>query len=130
MKKNLVLKMNNKTEEFYNYMGRFFGSRIVQNKINDRVYDDPNKEWYVLMEEEKSVAFCSMTDHVIKNIYALNDEQIEELLKVVKRSEKNIQESIVPKVYLDTYKKMNFDIIDDKEYKNFVVIASKEGSRV
>ena len=130
MRKNMVLKMNNKSDNFYNYMGKFFGSRLVQNKINDRVYDDPNKEWYVLLEEEKPVAFLSMVENTMKNVYSLKDEQLERLLKCVKK-DVNIQTSVVPKVYLDTYKKLDFQIYDESTYKNFVVIGgSTEGCRV
>lgn len=129
MRKNMILKMNNKSENFYNYMGKFFGSRLVQNKINDRVYDDPNKEWYILLEEEKPVAFLSLIDNTIKNVYSLKDEQLEKLLKGVKK-DINIHMSILPKVYLDTYKKLDFEIFDDKTYKNFVVVGKKEGCNV
>lgn len=129
MRKNMILKMNNKSENFYNYMGKFFGSRLVQNKINDRVYDDPNKEWYILLEEEKPVAFLSLIDNTIKNVYSLKDEQLEKLLKGVKK-DINLQMSILPKVYLDTYKKLDFEIFDDKTYKNFVVVGKKEGCNV
>lgn len=129
MRKNMILKMNNKSENFYNYMGKFFGSRLVQNKINDRVYDDPNKEWYILVEEEKPVAFLSLIDNTIKNVYSLKDEQLEKLLKGVKK-DINLQMSILPKVYLDTYKKLDFEIFDDKTYKNFVVVGKKEGCNV
>ena len=129
MRKNMILKMNNKSENFYNYMGKFFGSRLVQNKINDRVYDDPNKEWYILLEEEKPVAFLSLIDNTIKNVYSLKDEQLEKLLKGVTK-DINIHMSILPKVYLDTYKKLDFEIFDDKTYKNFVVVGKKEGCNV
>lgn len=130
MRKNIILKMNNKSENFYNYMGKFFGSRLVQNKINDRVYDDPNKEWYVLLEEGKPVAFVAMAENTIKNVYSLNNEQLERLLKCVKKDIK-VQTSVVPKVYLDTYKKLDFEIYDENKYKNFVTIGeSKEGCRV
>lgn len=129
MKKDIILKMNNKANDFYNYMGRFFGSRLVQNKIKDRVYDDPNKEWYVLVEDGKPVAFLSLTDNTIKNIYGLSNEQVEKLLKGIKK-EVNIQMSILPKVYLEIYKKLNFEIFDEESYKNFVVIGSKKGCKV
>ena len=32
--------MDNKQENFYTYMGKVFGSRIVQKQTNDRIYDD------------------------------------------------------------------------------------------
>lgn len=129
MRRNRILKINNKMDCFYYYMGRFFGSRIVQNKIKDRVYDDANKEWYVLIEGGKPVAFLSMTDEAIKNVYGLTNEHLEELLKSVKK-DLNIQMSILPKVYLEIYKKLNFEILDEETYKNFVVISSKESGKV
>ena len=129
MKRNIILRLNNKSENFYSYMGRFFGSRLVQNKTNDRVYDDPNKEWYILLEEDKPVAFVSMIKDTIKNLYAFKDEQLEELLTGIKK-ETVIGESVVPKVYISTYKNANLKIYDEDSYKNFVVIGSEEGSIV
>ena len=43
----MVVKMNNKLEGFYGYMGKIFGSRIVQRQISDRIYDDNDKEWHI-----------------------------------------------------------------------------------
>mgnify|MGYP003292759025 FL=1 len=57
----MILKMDNKSKDFYNIMGKFFGSRIVQNKTNDRIYDDNNKEWYVYLENKNPVAFVSIS---------------------------------------------------------------------
>ena len=39
----MILKLTNKDEKFYEYMGKFFGSRLVQRQTNDRIYDDPDK---------------------------------------------------------------------------------------
>ena len=41
--------MNNTNEDFYKYMGRVFGSRIIQLKTNDRIYDDAEKEWFIYL---------------------------------------------------------------------------------
>ena len=128
MKRSLILKLNNKSENFYSYMGRFFGSRLVQNKINDRIYDDSNKEWYILLEEDKPVAFVSMVKDTIKNLYSFKDEQLEELLKGLQQEVK-ISESVVPKVFMSAYKKAKLKIYDENSYKNFLVIGSEEGSR-
>ena len=121
-----VLKLNNKDDNFYSYMGKFFGSRVVQNKINDRIYDDANKEWYILLENKKSVGFISITDNTIKNIYAIKEEQLEYLLDKVKKDIK-IKDSIVPLLYLDIYKKAGLIVLDEKKYKNFVIVKGKEG---
>ena len=39
----MIIKMTNKDENFYQYMGKFFGSRLVERQTNDRIYDDDNK---------------------------------------------------------------------------------------
>ncbi len=127
MKGNIILKLNNKSDNFYNYMGKFFGSRVVQNKIHDRIYDDANKIWYLLLEEDKPVAFVSMTGNSIKNLYASKDEQLERLLNAILQKTE-IDYSIVPNVYIETYKKVDLKIYDEKKYKNFMVIGSKESS--
>ena len=54
-------------------MGRFFGSRIVQNKTNDRIYDDNKKDWYINFEKNNPVAFVSVSANVLKNVYTIND---------------------------------------------------------
>ncbi len=126
MKKNVILKLNNKSKNFYEYMGRFFGSRLVQNKINDRIYDDPNKIWYILLDDNKPVGFASFIGNTIKNLYATTDEQLETLLLNIKK-ETIIDESIVPRIYINIYSKVKLKIYDDNKYKNFVLITSKEG---
>ena len=72
--------MDNKSKDFYNIMGRFFGSRIVENKTNDRIYDDNNKEWYIYLDNNSPVAFVSISSDVIKNIYSINNDFLIELL--------------------------------------------------
>ena len=69
----MVVKMNNKLEGFYGYMGKIFGSRIVQRQINDRIYDDNDKEWYTYVEDERVVACVSILNGVIKNVYTINE---------------------------------------------------------
>ncbi len=118
----MIQKMNNKSENFYNIMGSFFGSRIVQNATNDRIYDDNNKEWYIYFNNDTPVAFVSISTDVIKNIYSSKDDALIELLNYVKKEIK-IKDSIVTKTYLNIYNQCNFIIIDS-DYKNFVKIRS------
>lgn len=118
----MILKMNNKSENFYSIMGSFFGSRIVQNTTNDRIYDDNNKEWYIYFNNDTPIAFVSISADVIKNIYSSKDDALIELLNYVKKEIK-IKDSIVTKAYFDVYNQCNF-IIVDSDYKNFVKIRS------
>ena len=117
----MVIKITNKEEKFYQYMGRFFGSRLVEKQINDRIYDDPNKEWYIYLEEENPKAFVSISKNIIRNVYTINLKCLEEILNII-RKEENITYSIVTKCYLETYEKCGFNISQSENYKNFVKI--------
>ena len=66
----MIVKMTNKDEKFYQYMGRIFGSRVIEKQTNDRIYDDNDKEWYIALEENKVKAFVSISQNKIKNVFA------------------------------------------------------------
>lgn len=119
----MILKMDNKSKDFYTIMGKFFGSRIVQNKTNDRIYDDNNKEWYVYLENKNPVAFVSLSSDVIKNVYSIKDDYLVELLTHINKEIK-IKDSIVTKVYSEVYDSCGFVCIDENGYKNFIRIRS------
>jgi len=69
----MVIKITNSDESFYKYMGKFFGSRLVQNQTNDRIYDDNGKEWYLYIEDERVASFVSISNNMIKNVYTIKD---------------------------------------------------------
>lgn len=117
----MVTKMTNKEEKFYQYMGKYFGSRLVERQTNDRIYDDDNKVWYIYFEDDKAMAFVSVNKNVIKNIYTLRETYLEEILNVVKKEEK-IVNSIVTNCYVDVYKKCGYKINENQNHKNFVTI--------
>lgn len=119
----MILKMNNKSKDFYNIMGKFFGSRIVQNETNDRIYDDNSKEWYVYIDNDTPVAFVSIASNVIKNVYSIKDDFLIELLQHITK-EVGIKDSIVTKAYLNTYAASGLVIDESAEYKNFIRIRS------
>lgn len=117
----MVVKMINKDENFYQYMGRFFGSRLIEKQTNDRIYDDDNKIWYLYLKEERVVGFVSISKNVIKNVYATKEEYLEAILKQVKK-ENNITYSIVTKQYKEVYENCEFKVNQNQDYKNFVTI--------
>lgn len=121
----MVIKITNRDEKFYQYMGKFFGSRLVERQTNDRIYDDNNKEWYVYIEEEKVMAFVSISKNVIKNVYTMKEEYLEDVLKKVK-TENHITYSIVTRNYLKTYEKCGFQVGKNQDYKNFVTIYTEK----
>ena len=117
----MIIKTNNKEEDFYSYMGKMFGSRIVQRQINDRIYDDNDKEWYLYVEDNRVVAFASIASDTIKNVYTIKDNYLVEILKRI-RKENKIKESIVPNIYKELYKKAGFKINTMNTLKNFIMI--------
>lgn len=118
----MIIKLNNKSKNFYNIMGKFFGSRIVENKTNDRIYDDNKKIWYVFFDKNIPVAFISVVSDVIKNVYSVNDGCLYELLKYVIK-DINLKESIVTKAYADVYINCGLNVNSNISYKNFVKIS-------
>ncbi len=122
----MIIKITNKDDDFYDYMGRFFGSRIVQTETKDRIYDDNNKVWYVYLNQtDKPCAFISVCDNIIKNIYTSNDEYLEKLLLFVK-NEISIGPSIVTKIYEAIYLKCGLQINTLDNYKHFIMIRGEE----
>lgn len=118
----MVIKMNNKAEKFYEYMGKIFGSRLVQNQTNDRIYDDDNKIWYIYLENEKVVAFISISNNIIKNIYGIKEKYLKELLEEVKKENK-VTFSTVTNIYEELYREVGFKVNKTEGLKNFVVIS-------
>ena len=124
----MITKMTNKDEDFYTYMGKFFGSRIVQSETKDRIYDDNNKLWYLYLNTDgrpKVCAFASVCNGVIKNIYTSSNDCLEALLMEMKK-EKSIKDSIVTKIYEDIYVKCGFKIHTLDTYKHFIMIRGEE----
>ena len=117
----MIIKITNKEENFYKYMGKIFGSRLIEKQTNDRIYDDDNKEWYIYLEDEKVKAFVSVTKNVIKNIYTTNEKYLEKVLEKLKQ-DCNITYSIVTNQYVEIYQKCGFKVNKNDYYKNFVEI--------
>ena len=113
----MVVKMVNKDENFYQYMG----SRLIEKQTNDRIYDDDTKEWYLCLEEDKVMAFVSISKNIIKNVYTTKEKYLEEILRKI-RKEKNITYSIVTNYYKDVYERCEFQVSQNQDYKNFVTI--------
>ncbi len=118
----MIVRMDNKSKNFYNIMGRFFGSRIVENKTKDRIYDDNNKVWYIYLDNDVPVAFVSVASEVIKNVYSIKDEFLIELLTYISKQTK-IKDSIVTATYADVYNYCGF-VCNNNEFKNYIRIRS------
>lgn len=118
----MILKLMNKDANFYTYMGKFFGSRIIQTETKDRIYDDNNKLWYIYIGlDNKPYGFISIVNNVIKNIYSSNETYLKELLEHV-LADINISPSVVTKLYENLYEECGFKIKHLDNYKHFVEI--------
>lgn len=121
----MIVKMTNKDDDFYSYMGRFFGSRIVQTETKDRIYDDNNKTWYIYLDKnERACAFISVHNDVIKNIYSRNDAYLKELILEIKK-DFVIKDSIVTNIYQNVYLDCGLQIIFLDNYKHFIMIRGE-----
>lgn len=121
----MILKLTNKDKNFYEYMGKFFGSRLVQRQTNDRIFDDQDKVWYIYKEGNKIVAFVSIQKSTIKNIYSTKEEYLEKLLERIKKENK-ITNSIVTNSYKNLYERCGFFINNNSNLKNFVTICTEQ----
>lgn len=119
--------MTNKHKDFYQYMGKFFGSRLIQKQTKDRIYDDDDKVWYIYIEEKKVMAFVSVSKNIIKNIYTTKEKYLEEILKKIKK-ENEITYSIVTNYYKEVYEKCGFEVSKNQDYKNFVTIYEEKAA--
>ena len=118
----MILKLTNKDTNFYQYMGKFFGSRIVQTETKDRIYDDNNKLWYIYVDSDnKPYGFVSVCDRVIKNIYSNNTDYLKDLLKKV-LDEIKVEPSIVSNLYETIYQECGLKITHLDNYKHFIMI--------
>lgn len=120
----MIRKMTNKDKDFYNYLGKFFGSRLVQAKTKDRIYDDDNKTWYLFVDGRQVSALVSVSERVIKNVYATNSKNLVTVLNQIKE-DISLFPSTVPLCYEDSYKEAGFKTTKLGTYKNFVLIRNE-----
>ncbi|HIS61010.1 MAG TPA: hypothetical protein IAC14_01995 [Candidatus Scybalomonas excrementigallinarum] len=105
--------MTNQSKGFYQIMGKVFGSREIERETKDRIYDDDEKEWYIELDKEKNVlAFVSIKDKTIKNIYGTPDK----LEKILTKVYPIVTTGIVTKKYVQIYIKCGYKVEDLYSY--------------
>ena len=120
----VILKLTNKSRNFYAHIGRIFGSREVENITGDRFYDDDGKIWYVYYSRGNPDTFVSVQDNKIKNVWTENKSHLIDVLKQINK-EKEISESVVPAVFKKEYEKAGFHILGNG-YKKFIKIRGEK----
>ena len=97
---------------------------MVEKQTSDRIYDDDKKDWYVYIENDNVIAFVSIQNKVIKNVYCYKEEYLEKLLNKVCQEEQ-VEPSILTRQYMKVYRKCGFDMMDNEIYKNFIMVHRK-----
>lgn len=117
----MILKLTNKSKNFYSHLGNVFGSREVENATGDRFYDDDNKIWYLNYDGGTPNVFVSVDGSVIKNVWA---ESRVDLIRVLKQINKEVQitRSVVPLVFREEYLSAGFGELSS-EYVKFTTIT-------
>ncbi len=98
-----VLKMNRKSESFYEVLGPVFGSRVIEQETHDRFYDDPEKEWYVIQGR----GAASVKGGQIKNFWAVDDAAAGELIDAMKVEHSTLH-GVVPKQQEKAFQEQGF----------------------
>lgn len=119
----MILKLTNKSRNFYAHIGRIFGSREVQKVTGDRFYDDEGKVWYVYYSRGNPDTFVSVQDNKIKNVWTEHKNHLIEVLNQINK-ELPVKESVVPVVFKDEYEKAGLKILGNG-YKNFIRIRGE-----
>lgn len=113
----MTKRMINTDKDFYKYMGNIFGSREVQRKTSDRIYDDNGKEWIMKIEKNAVIAVASVKDSVIKNVYAKDTNSLVEILEEIYLE---VDTGTVTRIYQKEYVSAGYKIVEEK--KNFLTI--------
>lgn len=115
----MILKLKNTSKNFYLHMGPYFGSRKVEKVTHDRMFDDDNKEWWILFDKKHAVmSFVSISNNKIKNIYG---EKAEFTVDILKKVFELVTSSIVPSCYEEQYEEAGYTIVAEKT-KQFLLV--------
>lgn len=117
----MIKRMINTDKDFYKYMGQIFGSREVQRKTFDRIYDDSGKEWIAKIEKNAIIAVVSVKDSLVKNVYAEDTNSLAEILKEIYLE---VDTGTVTKIYRKEYISAGYKIVEEK--KNFLISVVSE----
>lgn len=120
----MIIKITNKSKNFYSHLGPVFGSRKVQRVTGDRFYDDEGKFWYIYYDKGVPTAFVAVMNNIIKNVWSDDLELLKQTLHEVYKKE-TIKTSTVPAVFKDVYNDAGFTIIENGS-KNFIKIKGDE----
>ena len=101
------IRLNQKSPNFYELLGPVFGSRTIEQETNDRFYDDAEKEWFLLLDQDAYLGIASVSGKIIKNFWAVNADAAEALLREI-LSEGWRLKGIVPRTHERVFARLGF----------------------
>lgn len=70
-----VSELKRESENFYQLMGKYFGSRQVAKEVGINVYDDYDKTWFVAYDNNLMCGFASVRKGLISDCYVLPEKR-------------------------------------------------------
>lgn len=80
-----VEETNKNRPDFYQLMGKFFGSRKVAAEVGINIYDDDDKRWFVAFDGQL-VGFASLRKNLISDCYVLPEYRNKGIFTCILRS--------------------------------------------
>lgn len=114
-----ILRLERNDQDFYDYMGPVFGSRIIEREAGDRFYDDPDKVWYVLPNR----GAASVKHGLLRNFWAADDETADMLVEALRADNPHLS-GVAPRQYEKAFADAGFQV--SEHHKNFIEVYMSE----
>lgn len=131
-----IKMFENRSDEYWLLMGKFFASKEVKKEL-PYMYDEPKKVWFIMVDNNIVIGFCSLMESknkiIMGNGYIIpsnrNKGHYKELFDhrlryIKKRFSKKTIISVVKKEMIDIFIDNGF--IKTKESKNYVWVILNE----
>jgi hypothetical protein len=69
LKNSKIWQISNTDDNFYELMGRVFGSRFIEKQVGLKIYDDSNKQWVITTINDDVIGFCSLQASTISDCF-------------------------------------------------------------
>jgi hypothetical protein len=121
-----VEEINRNRPDFYQLMGRFFGSRSVAAEVGINIYDDHDKRWFVAFDGGL-VGFASLRKALISDCYVLPEKRNQKVFTCILRSIQVCSKGKLKANCTEASKKafINAGFLEVRKTKNFTFMEYK-----
>jgi len=121
-----IVEMNSGNIDFYNYMGRVFGSRFIEKQVGLKIYDDANKQWVLALQDNVIIGFCSLQANTVSDCFVYpnyrNRGVFNSMLDMLIKADKSYR-AVCTKMSVRAF--LNRGFILTKQTKNFFFVERK-----